>query len=110
MTASGLTLPVNGPRPDVVTSAARRCTATPRPPNPRSAEKPDSPAPPSPQPGRGEDRVELSAAARGHAERAERPPRPDVVERVRNEILADAYLTDEKLDLTVERLYRVLFG
>jgi hypothetical protein len=109
MTASGLTLPVNGPRPDVVTTAARRGVATPRVPDPRSAEKPD-PRVAQPPPPYGEDRVELSDAARGHAERAERPPRPGVVERVRNEILADTYLTDEKLDLAVERLYRVLLG
>lgn len=108
MAASSSTIPLIGPRPAVVTSA-RHNIGSAEPASPRAAEGRTSPdtSPPS---GRDEDRVELSAAARRHADRPQHRPRPDVVERVRSEIRADAYLTEDKINVAVERLYLDLVG
>jgi anti-sigma28 factor (negative regulator of flagellin synthesis) len=55
------------------------------------------------------DRVELSDAARAHlaGERSE-PIRQGMVNRVRAEIGAGTYLSDEKLDVAVDRLLDAL--
>jgi hypothetical protein len=109
MTSSSSTLPINGPRPDVVTPA--RHYAAPSPPaSLHAAEARLHPDALPPRARDEQDRVELSDAARRHADRPDRRPRPDVVERVRSEIRADAYLTEEKIDVAVERLYLDLFG
>lgn len=60
--------------------------------------------------GHGADVVELSDAA----QRSHRPDadtyRQSVVDRVRGEIERNEYLSDEKLDFAIERLYRELLG
>jgi hypothetical protein len=50
------------------------------------------------------DSVELSDAARRHAEAA--PVREGLVSRVRAEIARDTYLTEEKLDAAIDALLR----
>ncbi len=51
------------------------------------------------------DAVELSPMAREHLERSgEQSIREDLVERVRAEIAAGTYLTDDKIDAVVDRL------
>ena len=55
----------------------------------------------------GADRVELSEAARNHEDQ---PVRNELVSRVRTEIASDAYLTDEKIDATIEKLLSALNG
>jgi hypothetical protein len=58
-----------------------------------------------------EDRVELSeAAGKGDNGQVARRICHLLVERLRQSIAADEYLTPEKIDGTVERLYRELFG
>lgn len=53
------------------------------------------------------DAVELSATARQQIERPESTEiRKELVERVRAEIAADTYLTDDKIDAVVNRLMR----
>ncbi len=58
----------------------------------------------------GADVLELSDAA----QRADRPTaetyRQSVVDRVRGEISRNEYLSDDKLDFAIERLYRELLG
>ena len=58
-----------------------------------------------------DDRVELSEAAieANHGRDAQRI-RDESVERIRRSIAAGDYLTSEKIDATVERLYEVLSG
>jgi anti-sigma28 factor (negative regulator of flagellin synthesis) len=58
-----------------------------------------------------EDRVELSEAAGegNHGQDAQRI-RHESVERIRRSIAAGDYLTSEKIDATVERLYEELLG
>ena len=56
----------------------------------------------------GGDRLELSEAALRHGE-DDRPIRSDLVQRVRDEIANDTYLTDEKLDAALNGLKRDLF-
>ncbi|MBL8764129.1 MAG: flagellar biosynthesis anti-sigma factor FlgM [Phycisphaerae bacterium] len=54
---------------------------------------------------RAADRVELSDEARALSQLALDPPiREDLVSRVRSEIEAGTYLTDDKLDAAVNRL------
>jgi anti-sigma28 factor (negative regulator of flagellin synthesis) len=51
------------------------------------------------------DAIELSAAARQQLERSESPAiRTELVERVRSEIAAGTYLTDDKIDAVIDRL------
>ena len=51
------------------------------------------------------DAVELSATAREHLERSgQETIREGLVERVRAEIAAGTYLTDDKIDAVVDRL------
>lgn len=54
---------------------------------------------------RGEDRVEISAAAQ-YLSRADQPFRADLVQRVKAEINADTYDTGEKFDIAVRRAIR----
>ena len=57
------------------------------------------------------DQVDLSETARragGAGNVGDIGVRTELVERVRREIAEDRYLSDEKLDATVERLMRVL--
>ena len=63
------------------------------------------------QPDRGTkgDRVELSKAALENLQKPDIGVRTDLVQRIRAEIAAGTYLTDEKLDSTVDRLHRDLF-
>jgi len=57
------------------------------------------------------DAVELSAAAREQLERDESAPiRAKLVEQVRAEIAAGAYLTDDKLEAAVDRMHAELFA
>ena len=57
------------------------------------------------------DVVELSDAARRQVEAGADPPiREHLVARIRAEIAAGTYLTDDKIDKAVERLHRELFG
>lgn len=73
--------------------------------------KDSAPADPSAARGRGLDQVELSETARraGVAGAVgDMSVRTELVERVRREIAEGTYETDEKLDVTVERLLRVL--
>ena len=58
-----------------------------------------------------EDRVELSEAAGegNHGQDAQRISH-ESVERIRRSIAAGNYLTSEKIDATVERLYEELLG
>lgn len=52
------------------------------------------------------DAVELSGAASEHVGTAERPVRTNLVQRIRAEIAAGTYLTDEKLDAAIDGLMR----
>jgi anti-sigma28 factor (negative regulator of flagellin synthesis) len=57
------------------------------------------------------DAVELSEAARRQIEQGEATTiRSELVERVRAEIAAGEYLTDEKIDAVVDRLHEVMFA
>jgi hypothetical protein len=57
------------------------------------------------------DAVELSSAAQEEIQTGDaRPVRLSLVERVRAEIAADKYLTDDKLDAVVNRLRAELFN
>lgn len=56
------------------------------------------------------DSVELSSAARTEVASADDAVREDLVQRVRAEIEAGTYLTDDKLDVVVDRLHRELRG
>jgi anti-sigma28 factor (negative regulator of flagellin synthesis) len=56
---------------------------------------------------RGEDRVELSSAAR-EAQGSSQPIRSDLVTRVRQELAAGTYETPEKLEIAVRRAVREL--
>lgn len=59
----------------------------------------------------GADVVELSETARRQLEtHADPPVREHLVARIRAEIAAGTYLTDDKIEKTVERLHRELFG
>lgn len=53
------------------------------------------------------DSVALSPAAQEHLDAAAQP-RTELIERVRAEIRAGTYLTDDKLNATAERLAKVL--
>ncbi|MFQ5805032.1 MAG: flagellar biosynthesis anti-sigma factor FlgM [Phycisphaerae bacterium] len=56
------------------------------------------------------DAVELSEAAQEQIERYESGlVRTELVERVRAQIAAGAYLTDDKLDAVVNRLHEAMF-
>lgn len=57
-----------------------------------------------------DDRVELSPRAHGDARDGvvERAPRGDLIERVRRAIAEGSYVTPDKLDRTIARLYEVL--
>lgn len=51
------------------------------------------------------DALELSAAARQQLESSESPAiRTELVERVRSEIAAGTYMTDDKIDAVINRL------
>lgn len=64
---------------------------------------------PAPSSTRGDDRVELSSAAQMLAKLRETPGiREDVVDRVRNEIAAGTYETDDKIDASVDALLKDL--
>lgn len=57
------------------------------------------------------DAVDLSPAARDQMEQGDtRPIRLKMVERVRAEIAAGAYLTDEKIDAVVNKLHAEFAG
>jgi anti-sigma28 factor (negative regulator of flagellin synthesis) len=57
------------------------------------------------------DAVELSETAQEQIERGDSAPlRTELVERVRAEIAAGTYLTDDKLDAVVNRLHEALFA
>lgn len=55
------------------------------------------------------DRLELSSTALENMQSSESGVRPHLVQRIRGEIAAGTYLTDEKLDAVVDRLHRELF-
>lgn len=55
------------------------------------------------------DRLELSEAALENIQSGSGGVRTELVERLRGEIAAGTYLTDEKLDAVVDRLHRELF-
>lgn len=55
------------------------------------------------------DVLELSDAARQQVGQ-DAPIREHLVARIRAEIAAGTYLTDDKIEKTVERLHRELFG
>ena len=58
-----------------------------------------------------QDAVELSSVARRELETGDtRPIRLNLVERVRAEIAAGTYLTDEKLDAVVNKLHGEFFN
>ena len=57
------------------------------------------------------DAVELSDAAREQLEQNEPATiRTELVERVRAEIAAGEYLTDEKINATIDKLHEALFA
>ncbi|MBI5863336.1 MAG: flagellar biosynthesis anti-sigma factor FlgM [Planctomycetes bacterium] len=56
------------------------------------------------------DRIELSTAAQEWNRQEDTPIRTDLVQRVRAEISAGTYLTDDKLNVVIDRLHRDLFG
>ncbi len=61
--------------------------------------------------GRARDRVELSEQARLLDQLRKLPSvREDLVEQVRTSIADDAYLTDDKLDIAIERLLEDISG
>lgn len=55
------------------------------------------------------DRLELSHTALENMSTGEGGVRTDLVQRIRGEIAAGTYLTNEKLDAVVDRLHRELF-
>ncbi|RMG40585.1 MAG: flagellar biosynthesis anti-sigma factor FlgM [Planctomycetota bacterium] len=58
-----------------------------------------------------DDVVELSETARRQLETGESAPiREHLVKRIRDEIAAGTYLTQDKIEKTVDRLHRELFG
>lgn len=56
------------------------------------------------------DSVELSRAAQSEVDGADQPLRDELVRRVRAEIEAGTYQSEEKLEVVVERLHRELRG
>jgi anti-sigma28 factor (negative regulator of flagellin synthesis) len=60
------------------------------------------------QHGRDVDRVELSETAKRAGGVGDTGVRMDLIERIRREIEAGVYETPEKLDITAERIARVL--
>ena len=60
---------------------------------------------------RPEDQVDLSPAAREYRPDGEvRPATDERVRELRQQIAADTYVTDDKLDRVVERLHAEIFG
>lgn len=58
-----------------------------------------------------DDVVELSETARRQLDTGESAPiREHLVKRIRDEIAAGTYLTQDKIEKTVDRLHRELFG
>lgn len=55
------------------------------------------------------DRLELSSTALENMQASESGVRSDLVQKIRGEIAAGTYLTDEKLEAVVDRLHRELF-
>ncbi len=62
------------------------------------------PQPGSPTVDRGHDQVELSDSARLLAKIRENPVRSELIDRVRAEIDAGSYETEDKLDAAIEEL------
>ena len=56
------------------------------------------------------DRVELSAAAASAEQTAPSESAAQLVQDVRARIAAGTYLTPDKIDVAVDRLYQALFG
>ena len=74
-------------------------------PPPASAETSQQRNPSEPAVARGDDQVEVSGAARLRAKLAELPEvRQELIDRVRTQIDADVYVTDEKVDAAVDGL------
>lgn len=84
--------------------ALNQSVVTPRGAAPRSGpvgeQTPSSAAPAD------SDAVELSGDAVRHIGTAERPVRMNLVQRIREEIAAGTYLTEEKLDAAIDGLLR----
>jgi anti-sigma28 factor (negative regulator of flagellin synthesis) len=71
--------------------------------------KDTAPVDPAPsQHGRGVDRVELSETAKRVGGVGDTGLRTDLIERIRREIEAGTYETPERLEITAERIARVL--